>query len=175
MSTKLVKTLREAIQLSGLKSGMSVSFHHHLRNGDYTLNMVMEEIAGLGIRELTLNASSIFDVHAPALEEHIKNGVVRKINTNYMSAGLGRRISEGLMDEPVDFRTHGGRPRDIALGNTPIDVAFIAAPTADPMGNCTGKLGPSACGSLGYAFPDAMYAKQVIVITDNLVPYPLLG
>ena len=175
MSTKLVKTLREAIQLSGLKSGMSVSFHHHLRNGDYTLNMVMEEIANLGIRELTLNASSIFDVHAPALEEHIKNGVVRKINTNYMSAGLGRRISEGLMDEPVDFRTHGGRPRDIALGNTPIDVAFIAAPTADPMGNCTGKLGPSACGSLGYAFPDAMYAKQVIVITDNLVPYPLLG
>ena len=175
MSTKLVKTLREAIELSGLKSGMSVSFHHHLRNGDYTLNMVMEEIASLGIRELTLNASSIFDVHAPALEEHIKNGVVRKINTNYMSAGLGRRISEGLMDAPVDFRTHGGRPRDIALGNTPIDVAFIAAPTADPMGNCTGKLGPSACGSLGYAFPDAMYAKQVIVITDNLVPYPLLG
>ena len=175
MSTKLVRNLREAIELSGLKSGMSVSFHHHLRNGDYTLNMVMEEIANLGIRELTLNASSIFDVHAPALEEHIKNGVVRKINTNYMSAGLGRRISEGLMDEPVDFRTHGGRPRDIALGNTPIDVAFIAAPTADPMGNCTGKLGPSACGSLGYAFPDAMYAKQVIVITDNLVPYPLLG
>ena len=175
MSTKLVKTLREAIELSGLKSGMSVSFHHHLRNGDYTLNMVMEEIANLGIRELTLNASSIFDVHAPALEEHIKNGVVRKINTNYMSAGLGRRISEGLMDEPVDFRTHGGRPRDIALGNTPIDVAFIAAPTADPMGNCTGKFGPSACGSLGYAFPDAMYAKQVVVITDNLVPYSLLG
>ena len=175
MSTKLVKTLREAIELSGLKSGMSVSFHHHLRNGDYTLNMVMEEIASLGIRELTLNASSIFDVHAPALEEHIKNGVVRKINTNYMSAGLGRRISEGLMDAPVDFRTHGGRPRDIALGNTPIDVAFIAAPTADPMGNCTGKFGPSACGSLGYAFPDAMYARQVIVITDNLVPYPLLG
>ncbi len=175
MSTKLVKTLREAIELSGLKSGMSVSFHHHLRNGDYTLNMVMEEIANLGIRELTLNASSIFDVHAPALEEHIRNGVVRKINTNYMSAGLGRRISEGLMDEPVDFRTHGGRPRDIALGNTPIDVAFIAAPTADPMGNCTGKFGPSACGSLGYAFPDAMYARQVIVITDNLVPYPLLG
>ena len=175
MSTKLVKTLREAIELSGLKSGMSVSFHHHLRNGDYTLNMVMEAIANLGIRELTLNASSIFDVHAPALEEYIRNGVVRKINTNYMSAGLGRRISEGLMDEPVDFRTHGGRPRDIALGNTPIDVAFIAAPTADPMGNCTGKFGPSACGSLGYAFPDAMYARQVIVITDNLVPYPLLG
>lgn len=172
MDTKVVASLREAISLCGLKSGMSISFHHHLRNGDYALNRVMDEIAALGIRDLTLNASSLFDAHAP-LREHIKNRVVRKINTDYMSAGLGRAISEGLMDEPVEFRTHGGRPRDIALGITPIDVAFIAAPTSDPAGNCSGKYGPSACGSLGYAFPDAMYAKKVVVITDNLVPYPL--
>ena len=172
MAMKVVASLREAISLCGLKSGMSISFHHHLRNGDYTLNRVMDEIAALGIRDLTLNASSLFDAHAP-LREHIKNRVVRKINPDYMSAGLGRAISEGLMDESVEFRTHGGRPRDIALGITPIDVAFIAAPTADPAGNCSGKYGPSACGSLGYAFPDAMYAKKVVVITDNLVPYPL--
>lgn len=174
MRTKLVKSLREAIELTGLRSGMSVSFHHHLRNGDYVLNMVMDEIAQMGIRDLTLNASSLFDVHLP-LAEHIRNHVVSKIRTNYMSAGLGRFISEGLMEEPVEFRTHGGRPKDIASGETPIDVAFIAAPSADPMGNCTGKIGPSACGSLGYAVPDAQYAKQVVVITDNLLPYPLQG
>ena len=175
MQSKLVKSIREAIELSGLKSGMSISFHHHLRNGDYTLNMVMEQIAAMGIKDITLNASSVFDIHAPQLEEHINNHVVRKIRTNYMSAGLGHRISEGLMEEPVEFRTHGGRPRDIALGNTPIDVAFIAAPCADAAGNCSGKYGPSACGSLGYAFPDAMHAKKVVVITDNLVSYPLVG
>ena len=174
MSTKLVSSLREAIERSGLKSGMSVSFHHHLRNGDYVLNMFMDEIAKMGIGDLTLNASSLFDCHLP-LAEHIRNGVVRRIRTDYMSAGLGRMISEGLMAEPVEFRTHGGRPKDIASGETPIDVAFIAAPAADEMGNCTGKLGPSACGSLGYAFPDAMYARNVVVITDNLVPYPLQG
>ena len=174
MSTKLVSSLREAIERSGLKSGMSVSFHHHLRNGDYVLNMVMDEIAKMGVGDLTLNASSLFDCHLP-LAEHIRNGVVRRIRTDYMSAGLGRMISEGLMAEPVEFRTHGGRPKDITSGETPIDVAFIAAPTADEMGNCTGKLGPSACGSLGYAFPDAMYARNVVVITDNLVPYPLQG
>ena len=174
MSTKLVSSLREAIERSGLKSGMSVSFHHHLRNGDYVLNMVMDEIAKMGVGDLTLNASSLFDCHLP-LAEHIRHGVVRRIRTDYLSAGLGRMISEGLMAEPVEFRTHGGRPKDIASGETPIDVAFIAAPAADEMGNCTGKLGPSACGSLGYAFPDAMYAKNVVVITDNLVPYPLQG
>lgn len=172
MNTKLVKTIREAIALAGLKDGMTISFHHHLRNGDYVLNLVMDEIAAMDIRDLTVNASALFDTHAPLLD-HIKNHVVRKVQTNYISAGIGRQISAGLMDEPVEFRTHGGRPRDIALGITPIDVAFIAAPTSDPAGNCSGKYGPSACGSLGYAFPDAMYAKKVVVITDNLVPYPL--
>jgi len=172
--SKVVSSIREAVKLAGLRDGMTVSFHHHLRNGDYTLNMVMDQIAAMGIRDLTLNASSLFDTHLP-LEEHIRNHVVRKINTNYISAGLGRLISEGLMEEPVSFRTHGGRPRDISLGITPIDVAFIAAPSADCAGNCSGKFGPSACGSLGYAFPDAMYAKKVIVITDNLVDYPLPG
>ena len=172
MRTKLVNSIREAVQLAGLKDGMTVSFHHHLRNGDYVLNMVMEEIAALGIHELNVNASSVFDSHMPLIE-HIENKVVTGLMCNYMAAGVGRAISEGILDKPVQFRTHGGRPSDIALGRTPIDVAFIAAPTSDPMGNCSGKYGPSACGSLGYAYPDAMYAKKVIIITDNLVPYPL--
>ena len=154
---KLVKSLREAIALTGLKDGMTVSFHHHLRNGDYVLNMVMDEIAAMGIRDLTVNASSLFDAHRPLIG-HIENHVVRKILTDYMSAGVGHAISEGILEEPVEFRTHGGRAQDIVSGKTPIDVAFIAAPSSDPMGNCTGKFGKSACGSLGYAIPDALHA-----------------
>ncbi len=169
---KVVNSIREAIALAGLQDGMTVSFHHHLRNGDYVLNMVMEQIAELGLRDLTVNASSLFDVHMPLIE-HIENGVVSGVSADYIAAGLGRAFSEGILDKPVEFRTHGGRPRDIALGRTPIDVAFIAAPAADPMGNCSGKYGKSACGSLGYAYADAMYAKKVVVITDNLVAYPL--
>ncbi len=171
---KIRNSIREAILDSGLKSGMTVSFHHHLRNGDYVLNMVMDEIAALGIRDLTVNASSLFDVHAP-LKDHIRNGVITTILTDYMSQGLGSFISAGGMENPVQFRTHGGRPADIESGRTPIDVAFIAAPAADPMGNCTGKLGKSACGSLGYAIPDAKNAKFVVAITDELHPYPLTG
>ena len=172
--TKLVNSIREAIRLTGLKDGMTVSFHHHLRNGDFVLNMVLEEIAAAGIRDLMVNASSLFDVHMP-LVEHIGNHVVTGVGADYISGGLGKAFSRGILEKPLEFRTHGGRPSDIALGRTPIDVAFIAAPTADPMGNCTGKYGKSACGSLGYAFADAMYAKKVVVITDNLVDYPLQG
>ena len=170
--SKVVSSIQEAIRLSGLKDGMTVSFHHHLRNGDFVLNMVMEQIAEMGIRDLTVNASSLFDVHIP-LTEHMRSGVVTNLITDYMAGGIGKIVSGGVMANPVQFRTHGGRPRDISLGITPIDVAFIAAPTSDPMGNCSGKYGKSACGSLGYAFADAMYAKKVIIITDNLVPYPM--
>ena len=170
--SKVVSSLKEVIALAGVKDGMTVSFHHHLRNGDFVLNMVMDELAAAGVRDLTVNASSLFDVHTPLLN-HIKNEVVTTVCCNYMASGLGREISRGIMKNPVQFRTHGGRPSDIVSGRTPIDVAFIAAPTADPMGNCSGKYGPSACGSLGYAFADAMFAKKVVVITDNLVPYPM--
>ena len=170
---KLVKSIREAIELSGLKDGMTVSFHHHLRNGDYVLNMVLEQIAALGIKDIKVNASSLFDIHTPLLG-HIENHVVTGLSADYISAGVGKPISQGILEAPVEFRTHGGRPYDIARGATPIDVAFIAAPTADTMGNCSGKYGKSACGSLGYAFADAMFAKKVVVITDNLVPFPML-
>ena len=170
--SKLVNSIREAVRLADLRDGMTVSFHHHLRNGDFVLNMVMAEIADMGIQDLTVNASSLFDVHAPLLN-HIENKVVTGLAADYISAGLGRAISRGVLEKPVQFRTHGGRPKDIATGKTPIDVAFIAAPAADPMGNCSGKYGKSACGSLGYAYADAMYAKKVVVITDNLVSYPL--
>lgn len=165
--SKLVSSLREAIAASGLRDGMTVSFHHHLRSGDYVINMVMNEIAAIGIKNLTVNASSLFDVHAP-LAEHIKSGVITRIITDYMSEGLGKYISAGIMEQPVEFMTHGGRPTAIMQGKTPIDVAFVAAPAADCEGGCTGKIGRSACGSLGYAFADAEFAKKTVVITDGL-------
>ncbi len=36
--SKLISSIKQAVEASGLKSGMTVSFHHHLRNGDYVLN-----------------------------------------------------------------------------------------------------------------------------------------
>ena len=171
---KLVASIRDAIIAAGLKDGMTISFHHHMRNGDYVLNMVMEEIAAMGFKDLTLNATALFDIHLPLID-HIKNGVVTTLMTNYMSAGLGRQICAGVMENPVQFRTHGTRPDDIIHGRTPIDIAFVAAPQSDDMGNCTGKYGKSACGAFGYAIIDAQYAKKTVVITDELVEYPMVG
>lgn len=172
MTGKLISSLREAITACGLKDGMCIFFHHHLRNGDHVLNMVMAEIADMGFRGLCVSASSIHDVHLP-LASLLEQGVVTDIDTNYISAGVGRTVSAGTLDIPVTFRSHGGRAGAVYSGERHIDIAFVAAPTADCMGNINGVDGPSACGALGYAFEDMKCADKVVVITDHLVPYPL--
>lgn len=169
--TKILRSVDAALDACELRSGATVSFHHHLRNGDHVLNMVLDAAAARGIRNLTVAASSLFPVHEP-LVEHIRRGVVGRLYTAYMSGPVADAISGGLMDCPVVMQTHGGRARAIECGELHIDVAFIAAPAADSYGNLNGVDGPSACGPLGYAMVDAQYADRVVAITDCLVPYP---
>ena len=45
-------------------------------------------------------------------------------------------------------------------------------PSCDVYGNANGYTGQSACGSLGYAKVDALYADKVVLITDMLSEYP---
>ena len=169
--TKLLSSIREAIEKTGLKDGMTISFHHHFREGDYVMNMVLEEIAGLGIKNISIAPSSIANVHAPLID-HIKNGVVTNITSSGLRDNVGAAISAGIMENPVVIRSHGGRARAIAAGDVHIDVAFLGAPSADAYGNANGTVGKSTCGSLGYAMIDAKYADKVVIITDTLVPFP---
>jgi citrate lyase subunit alpha / citrate CoA-transferase len=172
---KIIDSIENAIEATGLRDGMTISFHHHFRNGDYIINMVMNAIARMGINDLVLAPSSLLDIHAPLIE-HIKNGVIRRIETSGLRGELANEVSNGLMDIPVVINSHGGRARAIASGELPIDVAFLGVPSCDPYGNANGYSrandAASACGSLGYAKVDANHAKQVVLITDNLVPYP---
>ena len=173
-SPKLV-TLEEAIRRSGLRDGMTISFHHHFRGGDKVVNMVVDKLAAMGFKGLHLAASSLQDVHAPLIE-HIKNGVITEISTSGLRGELAREISHGLLEKPVVFRSHGGRGEAIATGDLHIDVAFLGASSSDPLGNACGYSrsanAKSICGSLGYALPDAHYADKVVILTDDLVAYP---
>ena len=172
---KVVPSLEEAIRRTGLKDGMTISFHHHFRNGDHIINMVVDKLAEMGYKNLTLAASSLASVHAP-LVRHIKNGVITHIETSGLRGELAEEISRGLMDCPVVFRSHGGRASAIRSGDLHIDVAFLGAPSCDPYGNANGYSRDDddgiACGSLGYARTDAKYADNVIIITNHLVAYP---
>ncbi len=170
--SKVETSLEEVFNKIPITNGMTLSFHHHLRNGDQVVNLVLATAAKLGIRDLNIALSSVFPVHAPLID-HVCNGVVTGLDTNYLSGPVAKAISQGLLPQPIIMRTHGGRARAIECGQLPIDVAFIAAPCADSYGNLNGVMGKNACGSLGYAFPDAEYADYVVAITDCLEEYPL--
>ena len=168
---KLVDTVEQAVLKSGLKDGMTISFHHHFRSGDYILNMVMDVISNLGIRDLTLASSSLTTVH-DELIKHIEKGTVSRLITSGLRGKLAQFVSAGKMENPVLFHSHGGRARAVEIGQLKIDVAFLGVPSCDVYGNANGYTGPSACGSLGYAMVDAKHADKVVLITDYLADYP---
>ena len=168
---KVLDNLEQAFDKLNIKDGMTISFHHHLRNGDHVLNMVVEGLAKRGVKDLTVAASSIFPIHEP-LVKYLENGVVTGLVANYISGPVAEAVSKGKLKKPAIMQTHGGRARAIESGELHIDVAFLAAPTADPYGNINGVDGDAACGTLGYAIADAEYADKTIAITDHLVPFP---
>ena len=168
---KVVASLTEAIQKCGLQDGMTVSFHHHLRDGDYVVNMVMEAIASLGIRDITVCASSLGDAHDPIVK-YIEDGTITGIFSSGVRGKIGEAISSGKLRKVAYIRSHGGRVRAIETGDIHIDVAFIGAPTCDCYGNARGKGGKSDCGVLSYSMVDARYADKVVVVTDCLVDFP---
>ncbi len=171
LSRKLQPNLKQAILDSGLKDGMTISFHHAFRGGDKVVNLVLDMIASMGFKNLTLASSSLTGIHSPIVG-HIKNGVVTKIYTSGIRGELGEAISNGLLKEPVHIHSHGGRVHLVKSGELKIDVAFIGVPCSDEFGNANGMHGKSRCGSLGYAKIDAQHANKVIMLTESLVGYP---
>ncbi|UAN55638.1 citrate lyase subunit alpha [Serratia sp. JSRIV004] len=168
---KRCESLEVAIRRSGLQDGMTISFHHAFRGGDLALNQVMDVLAKMGFRNLTLASSSLTDCHAP-LVGHIRNGVVSRIYTSGLRGPLADAISRGLLKEPVQVHSHGGRVNLVESGELQIDVAFLGVPTCDEFGNANGYTGDACCGSLGYAKVDAAAARSVVLLTEAIVPYP---
>jgi citrate lyase subunit alpha / citrate CoA-transferase len=167
---KVVESIKEALELAGLKDGMTISSHHHFRNGDLVMNQVFDAAEELGTKGLMWFPSAAFPCHAP-IAKHMDSGLIHHIEGS-LNGPLGKYASQGKMDGLAVLRSHGGRWQSIQDGDVHIDIAVLAAPTADPMGNATGDRGPSACGLLGFGLADSMYADKVIVVTDNLVPFP---
>jgi len=169
---KVVGSIKEALEKAGLKDGMTISSHHHFRNGDMVMNHVFDAASDLGTKGLMWFPSAAFPCHEPMIK-HLDSGVIHHIEGS-LNGPLGKYASAGKMAGLAVLRSHGGRWQAIQDGDVHIDIAVIAAPTADPLGNATGDRGPSACGLLGFGLADTMYADKVIVVTDNLVPFPCI-
>ncbi|WP_191014459.1 citrate lyase subunit alpha [Treponema zioleckii] len=169
--SKLVPTIREVLEKCGIKDGMTISFHHHFREGDYVVNMVMEEIHKMGIKDITICASSLGKAHDPIVP-FIEDGTITNIKSSGVRGKIGQAISNGKLKGLAVMYSHGGRVRSIETGETHIDIAFVGSPSCDEYGNCRGIGGKSNCGVLSYAMVDGDYADKVVAITDTLVPFP---
>ena len=166
--SKVVASIREAILKTGLKDGATISFHHHFRDGDYVVNMVMKEIAELGLKDITIAASSLGSAHDP-VAEYIEQGVVTGLQTSGIRGRIGEVVSAGKLKNPAIIRSHGGRVRAIESGEVRIDVAFIGASSADCCGNARGQGGKNNCGVLSYG--NTLYIKFIRNIAEPELEY----
>ena len=169
---KLMPDLKTALIRSGLKDGMTISTHHHFRNGDYLANMVFDTAHELGVKNLRWFPSASFPCHEHLIQ-YLEDGTIERIEGS-MNGPLGKFVSEGRMKGTGILRSHGGRYQAVQDGEVKIDIAVIGAPAADAFGNANGLYGPSACGLLGFALADSQYADKVIVLTDHLVEFPCI-
>jgi len=169
---KVVPSLKDALLKAGIRDGMTISTHHHFRDGDLVVNMVFDVAKELGIKNLRWFPSASFPCHQHLIS-YLEDGTIHHIEGS-MNGPLGKFVSEGKMKGVAVLRSHGGRVQAIQDGEVKIDIAVIACPSVDPFGNANALYGPSACGVLGYAEMDVEYADKVIMVTDNLIEYPCL-
>jgi len=168
--TSKVTRLSDALKKCGIKSGDTLSFHHQLRNGDNVVNMTLEAVRELGIKNIRMAQTAMFNVHNPIIDL-IKDGVVNRVEGS-INGVVGDYVSKHPLPYPVVLRSHGGRWAAVKTGELHVNIAVIAASSADERGNCTGILGENAFGPISYSEIDAMCADHVIVVTDTIVKYP---
>ena len=168
---KVCQSLEEAVKRSGLRDGMTISFHHAFREGDKVINQVVDLLARMGFKDLTLASSSLLNCHDP-LVEHMRSGVITQIYTSGLRGRIGEAVSNGVLRKPVQIHSHGGRVNLLQSGALTIDVAFLGVSCCDEFGNASGSQGKLICGSLGYAKIDAQFARTVVLLTEEILPFP---
>ncbi|MEO0019273.1 MAG: citrate lyase subunit alpha [candidate division WOR-3 bacterium] len=169
---KVVPDLRTALEKCGIRDGMTISTHHHFREGDTLALQLFDICAEMGLKDLVWFPSAAFPCHAPLIK-HLDSGVIHHIEGS-LNGPLGDYCTKGRMRGLGVLRSHGGRAQAIQDGEVHIDIAVLAAPTADCFGNANAVQGDAACGVLGYALADAIYADKTIIVTNNLVPFPCM-
>ena len=170
--TKVIPSLGEALQRFGARDGWTLGFHHHLRNGEGVILPTLDAACDMGLRDLRLAQVALFPAHERVIQM-IVDGTVGRIEGS-LNGPVGDFVGHGGLPHPAVLRTHGGRTRAVEAGDLAIDMSFIAASEADRQGNANGVNGPHAFGAMAYGKIDWEYAEHVVVVTDNLAPYPVV-
>ena len=123
---KVIKSLKESLKKAGIKDGMTISTHHHLRNGDLLTNKLFDEIKSLGIKNIRWFPSASFPCHSHLIK-YLEDGTIHHIEGS-MNGPLGRFTTEGKMNGVGVLRSHGGRYQSIQDGEVHIDILLLPLP-----------------------------------------------
>lgn len=110
---KLVDSLKEALVKCGLRDGMTISTHHHLRDGDLVSNTIFEIASAMGIKDLVWFPSASFPCNEPVIR-YLDDGTINRIEGS-MNGPLGRYVSEGKMKGTAVLRSHGEEFRQFRM------------------------------------------------------------
>lgn len=91
-----VLELDKVLDAVELKDGMTISFHHALRNGDLVMQKVVAAISRKGIKDLTLSASSLSLVQ-DALLPYFEDGTITAIDTSGARGRIGEFIQKNKL------------------------------------------------------------------------------
>ncbi|NIP36937.1 MAG: citrate lyase subunit alpha [Thermoplasmata archaeon] len=169
---KRLPSIRAALENFGARDGWTLGFHHHLRNGEGVILPTLDAAREMGLRDLRLAQVALFPTHQRVIGM-VEEGTVSRIEGS-MNGPVGDFVGHGGLPHPAVLRTHGGRTRAVEAGDLTIDMSLIAASEADQQGNSNGVNGPHAFGAMAYGRIGWEYAEHVVVVTDNLAPYPVV-
>ena len=99
--TKLLPDLKTAIQASGLRDGMTISFHHSFREGDMIIGQVLTAIRELGIKHLRFAPSAVVNIKNPSIVDFVRDGTIDRIEASGIRGQLGDAVLAGEMEKPA--------------------------------------------------------------------------
>ena len=111
---KRVPDLRTALQQCGLKDGMTISSHHHLRNGDRVALEALRIASDMGVRDLMWFPSASFPCHEPVIDLMEDQADVEDLGGTmrlgiYPAKLTPGTLTEELYGEPVIYERHRHR------------------------------------------------------------------
>ena len=151
---KRLPDLETALRKCGLRDGMVISNHHHLRDGDQVALMMLQAAAKIGVKDLLWFPSASFPSQKSAIEL-MQSGVIHHIEGS-MNGPLGDYCTQGKMRRMGILRSQGGRWQAGQDGEVHTDIAVTAAPPAGAFGDAAGSHCTASCAPMGLAVAPAV-------------------
>ncbi len=111
---KVAASLKDALVQAGLHDGMTISTHHHLRDGDFVANRIFDIAHEMGVKNLRWFPSASFPCNNHLIP-YLEDGTISHIEGS-MNGPLGEFTSRGKMRKTASSAPTGDAYRPSRTG-----------------------------------------------------------